>query len=107
MGKEDTLVIRVDILGTKYPIEIKREDEEIYRKAAKQLNENILAYKKKFTKHLSEIDYVAMAAFDASVKSLKFVQEKENDPFIATIQALDEQVAGFLSSQEIDTEKEE
>ena len=47
MEKQDLLTIRVMILDTSYPIKIRREEEEIYRKAAKQLNERILAYRKK------------------------------------------------------------
>ena len=46
MEKQDLLTIRVMILDTSYPIKIRREEEEIYRKAAKQLNERILAYRK-------------------------------------------------------------
>ena len=46
--EDDFFTIRVNILNTSYPINIKREEEEIYRKAAKQLNNKILDYQKKY-----------------------------------------------------------
>ena len=107
MEKQDLLTIRVMILDTSYPIKIRREEEEIYRKAAKQLNERILAYRKKFDRNLNDIDYVIMVAFELSLLSLRLEEERDNSPFISTIQALDNRLAEYLKSNQLDTKNEE
>ena len=107
MEKQDLLTIRVMILDTSYPIKIRREKEEIYRKAAKQLNERILAYRKKFDRNLNDIDYVIMVAFELSLLSLRLEEERDNSPFISTIQALDNRLAEYLKSNQLDTKNEE
>ena len=107
MEKQDSLTIRVMILDTSYPIKIRREEEEIYRKAAKQLNERILAYRKKFDRNLNDIDYVIMVAFELSLLSLRLEEERDNSPFISTIQALDNRLAEYLKNNQLDTKNEE
>ncbi|HOR40535.1 MAG: cell division protein ZapA [Paludibacteraceae bacterium] len=107
MEKQDLLTIRVMILDTSYPIKIRREEEEIYRKAAKQLNERILAYRKKFDRNLNDIDYVIMVAFELSLLSLRLEEERDNSPFISTIQALDNRLAEYLKNNQLDTKNEE
>ena len=107
MEKQDLLTIRVMILDTSYPIKIRREEEEIYRKAAKQLNERILAYRKKFVRNLNDIDYVIMVAFELSLLSLRLEEERDNSPFISTIQALDNRLAEYLKNNQLDTKNEE
>ena len=107
MEKQDLLTIRVMILDTSYPIKIRREEEEIYRKAAKQLNERILAYRKKFDRNLNDIDYVIMVAFELSLLSLRLEEERDNSPFISTIQALDNRLAEYLKNNQLDTTNEE
>ncbi len=106
MEKQDLLTIRVMILDTSYPIKIRREEEEIYRKAAKQLNERILAYRKKFDRNLNDIDYVIMVAFELSLLSLRLEEERDNSPFISTIQALDNRLAEYLKNNQLDTKNE-
>ena len=105
--EDDFFTIRVNILNTSYPINIKREEEEIYRKAAKQLNERILAYRKKFDRNLNDIDYVIMVAFELSLLSLRLEEERDNSPFISTIQALDNRLAEYLKNNQLDTKNEE
>ena len=107
MEKQDLLTIRVMILDTSYPIKIRREEEEIYRKAAKQLNERILAYRKKFDRNLNDIDYVIMVAFELSLLSLRLEEERDSSPFISTIQALDNRLAEYLKNNQLDTKNEE
>ena len=107
MEKQDLLTIRVMILDTSYPIKIRREEEEIYRKAAKQLNERILAYRKKFDRNLNDIDYVIMVAFELSLLSLRLEEERDNSPFISTIPALDNRLAEYLKNNQLDTKNEE
>jgi cell division protein ZapA (FtsZ GTPase activity inhibitor) len=107
MEKKDLLSIRVMIMDTSYPIKVKREEEEIYRKAAKQLNEKILAYRKKFDRNLNDIDYVIMVAFELSLLRLQLEEERDNSPFISTIQALDNRLAEYFNNNQTDTKNEE
>ncbi len=107
MEKEDLLTIRVNILDTSYPIKVKREEEEVYRKAAKQLNEKILAYRKKYSKNLNDIDFVIMVGFELSLHCVQLEEEKAKSPFISTIKAIDNRLAEYFKDNDIETKNEE
>ena len=95
--EDDFFTIRVNILNTSYPINIKREEEEIYRKAAKQLNNKILDYQKKYSQSLKEIDFLIMTAFELSLDCVRLSEEKEREPFISKIQDIDKRLTGYLN----------
>ena len=59
--------IRVVIADKPYGLTIKPEDEEVVRRAVKQINERINATRRKYD--APTIDHLAMAAFDISVEN--------------------------------------
>ncbi|MGQ8335291.1 cell division protein ZapA [Sunxiuqinia sp. A32] len=92
----DKLSITIKIDGRVYPLKIDREQEEIYRKAAKMLNEIILQYRKKYANHDSQ-DFLAMTAFQFVVKNLEMEEKADDSPFIEEIKQLDEELTDYLS----------
>lgn len=61
--------IRLTVAGKTYPLVINREDEEIYRKAEREVNSWIDLYKKKFRAEAEQ--YLAMAALQIARENAK------------------------------------
>ena len=93
---DDTFLINIVIAGKKYPLTIKRKDEEIARAAADQLNRKILRYRQHFAIEVDTRDLLAMVAFQLSMNNLE--QEGRNDtkPFTDKIQELTAELEGYL-----------
>lgn len=88
MGEdEDKIRINIMLAGTAYPLTIRRDDEEIYRKAARQVEIYINKYKGKYPKVAHEMA-LAMVAYHFSLASL--MQQNRNDtaPFTDKIKEL-------------------
>ncbi|KAA6327594.1 hypothetical protein EZS27_023428 [termite gut metagenome] len=83
----DKIKINLIMADYTYPLTINREEEEIIREAAKQVNLKMNMYRDCFPSLPSE-KVIAMVAYDFSLKNLK--QEKRNDtkPFVEKIEEL-------------------
>ncbi|MDR1919405.1 MAG: cell division protein ZapA [Tannerellaceae bacterium] len=87
MDEKKPLRIRIDIAGKSYHLWIDRKDEELMRKAARELEKGLERYRTKYPKDANEDDWVAMAALQLSFETLKqeeFIKEIEqmtNKPF--------------------------
>ncbi len=95
---DEEFLINIDIAGKKYPLPINREREELYRKAAKQLQSKILAYGEKYNKHgeLDMKDLLAMAAFDLALQNVVLKERNDTSPFTDKIQELTTELEGYL-----------
>ena len=66
---DEHFIINLRIAETKYPIRIKRKDEEMFRKAAVEIDYKLSQYKNHFESDeshvLQNIDYMAMTAIQA------------------------------------------
>lgn len=88
---EDKIRINIMLAGMIYPLTIKRSDEEIYRKAARQVEIYINRYKERYPKVTHEMA-LAMVAYHFSLESL--VQQNRNDttPFTDKIRELNSEM---------------
>ncbi len=88
---EDKIRINIMLAGIIYPLTIKRSDEEIYRKAARQVEIYINRYKERYPKVTHEMA-LAMVAYHFSLESL--VQQNRNDttPFTDKIRELNSEM---------------
>ena len=66
MNYSDELSIQLNIGSKTYPLEIDRNDEEVYRNAANLINDRIHRYINRFPDQDKE-DYMAMALIDIAV----------------------------------------
>ena len=66
MNYSDKLSIHLNIGSKTYPLEIDRNDEEVYRNAANLINDRIHRYINRFPDQDKE-DYMAMALIDIAV----------------------------------------
>lgn len=93
---EDKIRINIMLAGIIYPLTIKRSDEEIYRKAARQVEIYINRYKERYPKVTHEMA-LAMVAYHFSLESL--VQQNRNDttPFTDKIRELNSEMDARLN----------
>lgn len=76
MGKERVITIRINGLMTK--LSIPEEKEEVYRKAAKLLNERIDVYNRKFS--LPYQDILSMVAYEMAVEAVTLETQQHTAP---------------------------
>lgn len=96
--KDKSFRIHIKIDGRTYPLNINREDEERYRKAAKTVNEMIAKFRKVFQDNDNQ-DIMAMAAFQMA---LNFTEEQERHDyaqFIDDIKDINDDIADFLKEK--------
>ena len=90
---DEEFLINIVIAGKKYPLTIKRHEEELARAAADQINSKILQYRQHFAVEVDTKDLLAMVAFQLSMHNLEL--EKRN-PFTDKIQELTTELEGYL-----------
>lgn len=79
---DEEFVINLSIESSNYPLRIKRSDEEVYRRAAKEINFKLAQYKRHFTagdsEGLQSKDYMAMTAIQAVAEKAVHQLHAEN-----------------------------
>ncbi|MDR3251835.1 MAG: cell division protein ZapA [Tannerella sp.] len=84
----------------KYTLGINAEDEELIRKAARQLREKYLAYQQTYSDAVvTDLDILAMVAIDIAVSHLRLEDKNDTVPFSDKIQQLDNELKGYLKEQ--------
>ncbi|MEG1642897.1 MAG: cell division protein ZapA [Bacteroidales bacterium] len=73
----DKFQITIEIAGRRFKIPVNRENEEVYRKAAKLVNEQVAYYSRK--PDAEELDVLAMAAFRVALAYISAVNESSRD----------------------------
>lgn len=68
---DEEFLINIVIAGKKYPLTIKRHEEELARVAADQINSKILQYRQHFAVEVDTKDLLAMVAFQLSMHNLE------------------------------------
>ncbi|KAA6321709.1 hypothetical protein EZS27_028674 [termite gut metagenome] len=90
--------INLAMAGCTYPLTIKREEEEVIREAAKQVNLKLNMYRDKFpTLPLEKI--ITMVAYDFSLKNIH--QEKRHDtkPYTEKIEELTKVLEDYFKEE--------
>ena len=75
--------ITVKIAGKEYAMTVPQDDEEKYRRAAREINELISAYKGSFVAEPE--DYLAMAAMQVAVNKVNLEMDREIDSYLNDI----------------------
>lgn len=91
---EDKLVIKLMVGNQLYPISVRRDQEEVFRRAAKDINEKLQKYQTTYPNQGYE-KYMSIALLDFAVRALQI--EKDNstalyNDIIATLTTEIEQV---------------
>ena len=87
--------ITVKIGGKEYPMTIKQNDEEKYRRAEKEINKLITAYKASYVEEPE--DYLAMAAIQVAVGKVTLEMDRSLSNQLAELEALNREIDNYLN----------
>ncbi len=95
---DEDFLINIDIAGKKYPLTIKRKEEELYRKAAKRLNTLMGRYGARYghNEDVDTKDLLAMVAFHFAKNCVTLEERNDTSPFTEKIQELTTELEGYL-----------
>lgn len=98
---DDHLIINLRVADMRYPLRVKRSEEEMFRKAADEIDYKLVQYKNYFTGNsthsLQNSDYMAMTAIQAVAEKVEW--QMRTDLFEARIKALTEELDCYLREQ--------
>ncbi len=83
----DKIKINLQIADANYPLTIRREEEEIVREAAKQVNIRLNAYREHY-KGLGTEKILAMVAYQFSVEKQQWMQRNDTRPYMEKVKEL-------------------
>ena len=84
---QDKFVIQLLIGKQIYPITVKREQEEIYRKAARMINEKLGRYEQSYP-NLGYERYTSVALLDFAVQVLQLQMQKDQSLYEEIVERL-------------------
>jgi Cell division protein ZapA. len=95
---DEHFIINLRVADKKYPLKIKRKDEEVYRKAADEIDYKLGQYKNYFTgsgmQPLQDSDYMAMTAIQAVAEKVEYQLQAES--FETKIKELTRELESYL-----------
>ena len=94
--KKDKLVIQLLIGKQVFPITIRRDQEEIYRKASKMITEKLGRYEQSYP-NLSYERYTSVALLDFAVQVIQLQQQKDLSPYETIVTLLSKELETLLS----------
>ncbi|HPR30672.1 MAG TPA: cell division protein ZapA [Prolixibacteraceae bacterium] len=95
---DELLSINITIADRRYPMRIKRNDEEKIRKAVKLINERILQYQDRYSGKDVQ-DFLAMASLQFVLQTLETIEQSEVDPVIQQIGEINRELIGYLTEK--------
>lgn len=96
--KNKRLSINIKIDGRIFPLEINRDEEERYRKAAKMVNEIVSKFRTEFRDQESQ-DILAMSAFQIALSNTELQERDDNSLFIDELKNLNDDISDFLKDK--------
>lgn len=97
--KNDKFVIQLLIGKQIYPITVKRDQEEIYRKASRIINEKLGRYEQSYP-HLGYERYTAVALLDFAVQVIQLQNQKDQSPYQDMTERLSEELEALLNDKQ-------
>ncbi|GCB35287.1 MULTISPECIES: cell division protein ZapA [Bacteroides] len=94
----DKIKINLQIADSNYPLTINREEEEMVREAAKQVNIRLNAYRG-YYKNLEPEKIIAMVAYQFSLEKLQLKQRNDTSPFTEKVQELNELLENYFKEE--------
>ncbi|MDR2119212.1 MAG: cell division protein ZapA [Tannerellaceae bacterium] len=97
-------LIHIEIADKTYPLWIYRDEEELARKAAKQIKALFEQYRKKYPLSANgnpkyaegNKDWLAMVALQLSIRNLQWEERNDTVPFIEKIQQMTDLLEAYL-----------
>lgn len=96
---DEELSINVTIADRRYPMRIKRSEEERIRKAVKIINERILQYQQRYSGKDNQ-DCLAMSALQFVIQIIDLMEQSNISPMVKQIEEINDQLTGYLDSSQ-------
>ena len=94
----DQIKINLQIADSNYPLTIHRQDEEMVREAAKQVNIRLNAYRE-YYKNLEPEKIIAMVAYQFSLEKLQLMQRNDTTPYTEKVKELTELLEDYFQKE--------
>lgn len=91
----DKIKINLQMGGASYPLTINREDEQMIREAAKQVDIKLNAYRERYQNVPTE-RIMAMVAYQFSLESLRLKDRNDTEPYTTKIKELTEVLEAYF-----------
>ena len=88
---DDKMKIHLLIDNRKYPLTIPREDELLYREAARQIDSILNKYRRLFP-DFGSVEHWAMASLEIAFENTKLKDRNDTEPYMETLQRLEESI---------------
>ncbi len=95
---DEFLSINITIAERRYPMRIKRSEEEKIRKAAKIINERILQYQDRYSGKDVQ-DFLAMASLQFVLQTLETIEKSDVEPVLKQLENINNEINLYLSGQ--------
>ena len=96
MEDNKTFTINILLNGVRMPLNIRREDEEIYRNAEKIVNKYLEQYRKQFSQRSME-EILTLAAYQLAVIVAKQATNQDQAPLAEKIEELNKELIRLMS----------
>ncbi len=90
------LSINLMIADRRYAFNINREEEAVWREAAKKINEKVLQYKQKKYKDKDTQDFLALASLQYAMQLLETKKRTDIVPILEELNDIDAKLGDFL-----------
>ena len=94
----DKIKINLQIADSNYPLTINRQEEEMVREAAKQVNIRLNAYRE-YYKNLEPEKIIAMVAYQISLEKLQLMQRNDTTPYTEKVKELTELLEDYFQKE--------
>ena len=94
----DKIRINLQIADNNYPLWIERDDEEMVRKAAKQVNMRLNKYRERFPT-VGADRLLGMVAYDFSLENQKLEDRNDTMPYTEKVKELTEEIEDYLRQE--------
>ncbi|MCF8358511.1 MAG: cell division protein ZapA [Prolixibacteraceae bacterium] len=95
---DEFLSINITIADRRYPMRIKRSEEEKIRKAAKIINERILQYQDRYSGKDVQ-DFLAMASLQFVLQTLETIEKSDVEPVLKQLENINNEINLYLSEK--------
>ena len=94
----DKIKINLQIADSNYPLTNNRQEEEMPREAAKQVNIRLNAYRE-YYKNLEPEKIIAMVAYQFSLEKLQLMQRNDTTPYTEKVKELTELLEDYFQKE--------
>ena len=94
---DDKLKIHLLIDNQRYPLTIPREDEALYREAARQVDNKLNKYRRLFPEQGSSTHW-SMVALELAFQNTRLKDSNDTEPYMETLKRLEESIDDCIQS---------